>query len=349
MSEYSEDEGTYEMLWDCRSCGTPKLLGLTHRRCPNCGAVQDPAWRYYPSDDDRVLAKDHKYAGVDHTCPACGTAMGRSATFCANCGRELRDAKDVVRRAAQVQAEGVAFDGETVQDAKREHAAAKAPPKPVRRSPWPRRLVIGGVVAVGLVLVAVFWKRQVGLSVQGHTWERNIDIERFEPRHDSSWCDQMPADAYSTSRSREQRSTRQVADGTECSMQREDRGDGTYKQVRKCQTKYRSEPVYDWRCSYTVDRWSVARTASAQGASLEDEPRWPKVQLVRTGQCLGCEREGRHRETYTVQLADVPKAKQHACSFQQAKWASFRMKSHWQGRTRVLGGGLDCDSLLPGN
>lgn len=347
MREHSEDEGTYEMLWDCRSCGTQKLLGLTHRRCPNCGNVQDPAWRYYPSDEERVRAKDHKYGGADRLCPACGTAMGAAAAFCANCGRELKDAKQVVRRAGQVQAEGVAFVGETVQDAKREHAAARAPLKPARRSPWPRRLAVAGVVIVVLLLVAVLWKKKVGLSVQGHTWERAIEVERFSPHHDTSWCDQMPSGAYSVSRSREQRSTRQVADGQECSTHREDRGDGTFQQVRKCQTRYRSEPVYDYRCSYTVDRWAVARTATAKGASLDEEPRWPAVQLARAGQCLGCEREGRRRETYTVELADVPQARKHACSFAQAKWAGFRVGSLWQARTRVVTGGLDCGSLSP--
>jgi hypothetical protein len=347
MSERSEDLGTYEMLWDCRSCGTQKLLGLTHRRCPNCGGVQDPSWRYYPSDDDKVLAKDHAYAGADRTCPACGTAMGRAAAFCANCGRELKDAKDVSLRQGQVQAEGVAFAAESVQDAKREHASARAKPAPVRRSPWPRRLLVGGLLVVGLVLLAIFWKRPVGLSVQGHAWERHIDIERFGPRHESAWCDQMPGDAYSVSRSREQRSSRQVQDGEECSMHREDKGDGTYRQVRKCKPKYRSEPVYDQKCSFSVDRWSVSRTASAKGASLDDQPRWPEVGLGRTGQCLGCEREGRRRETYTVRLSDGPKGKSHECSVGQAKWAGFRPGSRWQGRTGVLTGGLDCSSLLP--
>lgn len=347
MSEHGEDEDTYEMLWDCRSCGTQKLLGLTHRRCPNCGNVQDPAWRYFPSDDERVLAKDHQYAGADRTCPACSTAMGRAAAFCANCGRELKDAKEVTRRAAQVQTEGLAFATETVEDAKRERAAAKAPPKPARRSPWPRLIAVGALVVVGLVLTAIFWKKQVGLSVQGHTWERAIDIERFGPRSESAWCDSMPSDAHSVSRTRQQRSARQVADGQECSMHREDQGDGTYKQVRRCQTKYRSEPVYDYHCSYTVDRWSVGRTATLKGASLDDQPRWPEVRLGRAGQCHGCEREGRHRETYTVHLADVPKAKQHTCSFAQDKWAAFRIGSEWMGRASVLTSGLDCDSLLP--
>ncbi len=45
----SVSEKTYEMLWDCKYCGQRKNLGLSHRHCPNCGAPQDPAARYYPT------------------------------------------------------------------------------------------------------------------------------------------------------------------------------------------------------------------------------------------------------------------------------------------------------------
>ena len=41
----------YQMLWDCRFCGTERLLGITHRLltagCP------DPAWRYFPAEGTR--------------------------------------------------------------------------------------------------------------------------------------------------------------------------------------------------------------------------------------------------------------------------------------------------------
>src|SRR5688572_28230933 len=43
-------EQVFQMLWDCRFCGTSKLLGLDHRHCPNCGAAQDPEWRYFPAN-----------------------------------------------------------------------------------------------------------------------------------------------------------------------------------------------------------------------------------------------------------------------------------------------------------
>ena len=44
--------GTYQMLWDCSYCDSKKLLGITHRHCPGCGAPQDPSKRYYPKDDE---------------------------------------------------------------------------------------------------------------------------------------------------------------------------------------------------------------------------------------------------------------------------------------------------------
>ena len=339
--------GTYEMLWDCRNCGTPKLLGLSHRRCPNCGGAQDPTWRYFPSDEDKVLAQDHKYAGADRICPACDTPMGAAAAFCVNCGRALDGAKAVARRADQERGEGESFTGETIDDAKRERAGAKAPPasEPEPPSPWRRRLIIGGAVMLAVVLVAIFWKRSAALEVRGHSWKREIKIERFAARSDSAWCDDMPSDAYHVSRHREQRSTRDVPDGEECSVQRKDQGNGTYRDERECHTKYRSEPVYDVRCSYTIDRWQAERSEVAQGINLHPEPQWPEVHLGQTGQCFGCEREGNHIGTYTVELSDPAKKKQHACKFEQDKWSSFAVGSHWQGRVRTLTGGLDCASL----
>src|SRR5437762_10126400 len=80
-------EQVYQMLWDCRFCGTTKLLGVEHRHCPNCGAAQDPAWRYFPSNEDLKVVKDPKYqyAGVDKICPFCGQPNSAAANFCKDC------------------------------------------------------------------------------------------------------------------------------------------------------------------------------------------------------------------------------------------------------------------------
>ena len=58
----------YEMLWNCGACGSEKLLGVTHRHCPNCGAAQEASRRYFPSDEEKVAVADHRYTGVDHQC-----------------------------------------------------------------------------------------------------------------------------------------------------------------------------------------------------------------------------------------------------------------------------------------
>lgn len=93
---------TYEMLWDCRFCGTSGLLGLTHRFCPSCGAPQDPETRYFPDDDHKVAVEDHVYAGADRRCPACTTPNSAKSEFCGSRGGPLTDAAAVKAQQDQV-------------------------------------------------------------------------------------------------------------------------------------------------------------------------------------------------------------------------------------------------------
>ena len=91
-------EKTYEMLWDCQYCGTTKLLGKTHRFCPNCGAAQDPRSRYYPSEEDKVAVEDHTFVGVDVTCSVCNTLNNGDSHFCQNCGASLDENGEAVTK-----------------------------------------------------------------------------------------------------------------------------------------------------------------------------------------------------------------------------------------------------------
>ncbi len=65
LREHVSTEPVYEMLWDCRHCGSKKLLGLTHRHRPQCGAPQNPSERYFPSEDEKVAVQNHVYYGAD--------------------------------------------------------------------------------------------------------------------------------------------------------------------------------------------------------------------------------------------------------------------------------------------
>src|SRR5688572_11159855 len=83
------------MLWECGACGTRGLLGKTNRQCPNCGAPQDPAKRYFPPPGQEKEAVNHTFDGVDKACPSCHTPNGARANNCRNCGTPLEGAAGV--------------------------------------------------------------------------------------------------------------------------------------------------------------------------------------------------------------------------------------------------------------
>ncbi|MCC7075096.1 MAG: zinc ribbon domain-containing protein [Deltaproteobacteria bacterium] len=321
---------TYEMLWDCSSCGTKKLLGKSHRRCPHCGAPQDPTTRYFPPAGEEVAVEGHVYVGVDWRCAGCETPNSRAADFCVNCGNP-REGNAAVTR---------------VDDAPTPRAPAARAGAPASSGRWKGWLlfggVLGGVVLVAL-LIATFWTRDTAVTIAAHRWTRSIDIEEMAARSDSAWCSSMPGDAYSVRRSREVRSHRDVPDGQECHTVRNDNGDGTFSTSQECSTRYRSEPVYDDKCYFTVNRWGHARTATAEGTGVAPPPTWPAVRLTRTGSCLGCEREGARRELLTLKL-DGPK-RDWDCEVDAARWQRLSDGASARVKVRVVTGGAVCSSL----
>jgi hypothetical protein len=198
---------------------------------------------------------------------------------------------------------------------------------------------------VGLVLLtvtALVWKRDAVASVTGHAWERSISIEVFGPTRDSAWCDSLPGEAYDVSRSREVRDHRQIPDGEDCTTQRIDQGDGTFREERSCTPRYRQEPVYDDKCTFTANRWSQARVEHANGSDLA--PVWPEVE-VREGECAGCEREGGRSARYRVRFAGAD-GQHFECSFDdESRWRRFTPGSRWRVSVGVLAGGASCGSL----
>ncbi len=356
-------EAVYEMVWDCKFCGQKKLLGLTHRFCAGCGGPQDPAARYFPPDHEKVAVADHPFVGADVACPACKLPMSRAAKCCTHCGSPIDKGVEVARRAdvvvgaalmgaAPMGADAFAA-GRYGPDALPPAGAHAAGGSPAPKKGFPVVLaLIGGIVAVVIVgiLVAVFWKREGVFEVAGHRWERNIAVERFETGRKTVWCDERPSGASrELSRRREQRSTTQVKDGETCQTRKKDNGNGTFKEVRECQPKFKNEPVMSDRCELEVTEWKTARTLTEKGASPKDPPRWPIVSGLRAGTCLGCEREGPRSEKYAVTFGTNAKDKSDeglSCEIPEAKWAKFEKGSRWKGKVRVVTSGVDCDALV---
>ncbi len=325
--ETSTTVGVFEMFWDCGYCETKSLLGKSNRFCPNCGAQQDASRRYFPPPGQEVAA-NHEYDGADKTCPACSTPNGAKAHHCRSCGSPLDGSAEVNRVA----------DRSSAAPNVAQAAAAKKSPK----LPW----IIGGVIValISFCLVAMFWNKDVGVTVTAHSWERTIDVERMSAVSESAWCDTMPMGAYGVSRSREQRSTKEIPDGQTCTTRDVDRGDGTFERKQECRTRYRSEPIYDDRCRFTVDRWQVNRTAKVAGQGTVPAPEWPRVTLSRSGLSLGSEREGSRNEKYTLSLKGEDE-KVYTCTVPAPKWNAIEDGHKKIIPIGVITGAAECEKL----
>lgn len=341
---------TYEMLWDCKFCGTKKLLGKTHRFCPNCGAQQDPTWRYFPSDTEKVAVQDHVYVGADVICKACNTLNGAKAEFCGNCGAPLTDAARAKQGASRTKGDGESF---TTEDLKQRQQAGQLPGLAAAAQSTAKR---GGLFSrwklIALLAVVLFgglvyaFTRTVSASayVTGFEWERTIAIESMQPLHSKSNCDTMPGDAYSISRSYEQVGSRQVPDGETCRTTQIDQGDGTFREEQRCETTYRSEPVMGYMCTYIVNRWVGASPAAARGDKT-NAPYWPSTNVTNCF-IVGCTREGGRSERYTLQLkgdGDRP----FECAVDFDLWQETKLERSFDVEVGTILKNFLCSTLKP--
>jgi hypothetical protein len=314
-----ESEGHFEMLWDCDHCDTKGLLGLSQRFCPECGGPQNPVKRYFPKEGEQRRVDGHKYQGADRECPNCNTPMSALGKNCTQCGAPMDGSREVQGVAAPVTA---------------------APPNKHRR--WWLVAVIVGVIALGIFGIWYRFIRTVTAqkAVSGHHWAREIAIEEFGEIRDSQWRDQMPRDAEAPSCFRKERSTRQVDTGKEnCHTERKDKKDGTFEQIKKCTPIYRSEPVEDDWCTFSVRRWKQVDTAKTTGTGMS--PAWSTANLpaADTRAAFGARRQGKKTETLFLDFGG------ESCDVSDAVWRKYTDGRKVKIEVRASSGDIVCSSL----
>ncbi len=337
-------EQRFEMIWDCRYCGNKKMLARTHRHCTTCGAPQDPTWRYFPDESEAVAVLDLTVEGADVTCPACKTPNAKSADFCRNCASPLTEAAQVRIMGEQSKGEGQSFVQEDL-------AARRQAEKVAARGETPSRPSKGNwswLIIVAVLLIGGIWwltqTREATVAVSGHSWQREIKIEKFGAVPSSAWCESVPIGAYSVRQYRDVRSTRQIPDGQTCRTVRRDNGDGTYSQRRQCSPKYRSEPVYGNRCDFLVNIWTFSRSAVSNGSNLETPVQWAATN-IRVGSGLGAEREGNRNESYTLQFTGN-NVKPFTCNVPENQWRSSSIGASFGLKVGQALGNAQCDTLI---
>ncbi len=370
-SSREEDLGVYQMLWDCSYCGASKLLARDHKHCPNCGGAQDPTWRYFPEDADKVKVEDHVYIGKDVICAACQAPNAAGAAFCGACGAELDGSKAVQLRGDQAADEGAAFAADTARAARDEHRAAKlaaqaarqaeadaahgAPPPAPEESGGSKGKIAGIGCGVLLLLAVVcgglgFWwfgrTTVATIEATSRSWTTTIQVEEKQSVRESAWKESVPSGAERVSCRSEKRDSRSVSDGETCKNVRKDQGDGTFKEVKECKPKTKQEAVMGEKCDYTVNKWARTREAKATGGP-KDAVAYPDPKLRRTGDCVGCERAGAKAEVFTIQWRESGGKRALSCDTTRSIWDKVQVGSKWKGPVGVNKDFVDCAKLQP--
>ena len=376
----------YQMFWDCAYCGTKELLGVSHRHCPNCGGAQDETCRYFPPYGKEVELHNHKYYGVDWDCKHCSTPNSKASHNCINCGSPQEGAVDVDlvdkpkyqnKKQLPNPDKEQSFANMSAGSSKKERFSLSSEWNTPGRNKMSyyggdvsgrelnnRKDSDGGdktfkivaiffgflfAVLMAFLVYGNFKITEHNVDVVDKLWQRSIEVQEYQRVSRTEWCSSMDSDAYNVTRFRDVRSHRQVADGQTCSTERRDKGDGSYSTQRICHTKYRSEPVYDYRCNYTVNRWRYSHSVTSSGSG-DSKPKDPDVSHIRVNNSniLGNLRLGSKSESYKVVFNYVNdnEVEVENCTYSQTTWTDFTLKKKYKGKVRMIGG-LICQEVAP--
>lgn len=171
--------------------------------------------------------------------------------------------------------------------------------------------LIALIFVVWIVWFFFFQTHKENLTVERGTWERKIGVDSFEPRNRSGWT-YPPSDAYDVNRDYRYHYSRDVFSHYEISTY----DCGTYSEPRTCTRQkavYRSEPVYDWFYSYTVDRWGFDKWIISSGEKTI-EPYWPDLSsfTLSNKKEIGSQRlSGTREEDYDVYFRNESGEEKH--------------------------------------
>ncbi len=335
-----------EGRWDCQYCATQGILGR-HKKCPVCASPRPEGTKFYLPEDEPPLV-DGKVAefakiGPDWICEFCASSNPANASSCHNCfaPREGTSPQQAVKEYAL---------GETPRTGDMDFTEPEKP-RPQPASPGGRPPWLWGVAGVLLFLFLCFCALPLGLSLfdQETTvtavdfgWERTVEVEAYETVVEEDW--DVPADGRVLSEQEELRrydrvvigyetESRQVSEQVQSGSRdyvcgQRDLGNGFFEDVMCSEpiyeTQFRTEnvevpiyeqvPVYDIKYRYEVDKWSVTRTASADGR--DQNPAWPSLNLRDN------EREGTRTELYRLVFEDS-EGNRYEQEFPLAVWQQF--------------------------
>lgn len=310
--------------WECKYCRAKEISGAV-RDCPNCGKPRDDNTQFYMKSKtdyvDEEVAKTIN-RNPDWICSYCNSLNSDSNNNCVSCGASKEDSKlNYLQNKVKHQKENnEMFDNyvnnEDNYSVEQEECVKSETPNNSKFKNFVKKHYIKFIaifLTLGVIfgITALLLPRNENVTVTGFSWERSIDVEKFQTIQESGW--NLPSGARLKYEKNEIYDYEKVVDHYETKTKQvektrvsgyetyvtgyKDLGNGYFEEITDerpvyetyYETEeykepiYRQEPIYKTKYYYEIDKWLYERTIKTSGNdkdvywgktdSLEDDER----------------------------------------------------------------------------
>lgn len=353
-----------EGLWDCKYCGSTQIGG-SKRECPNCGKPRDKDITFYLPGTKRYVPKDQAdkiNRNPDWLCEYCDSLNSDSDNYCISCGsprteKNLNYFENKIKQEEKQQKSSTSSHSSSSDCYSRNESRSKSRNdfsnihtksssfSDILSNGWKPVLCILLIALTIFGIFLLFQPKEYELTVTELSWERCINVERYQTVEESSW--NLPSNARLLETRLEYSHSEQVLDHYDTKTRQvekqrisgyetyvsgyRDLGNGYFEEITSerpvyetyyetetyQEPVYRSEPVYRTKYYYEIDKWLYERSVSTSG--IDCEPYWGKVNLNSD------ERESSRSDTYKVKGIDLKTDEEISFYLSFEDWSTLRV------------------------
>lgn len=346
-----------EGFWNCKYCGKKEIRGGS-KECPNCGKIRDNN-TVFQLNRNKITYVPHEKAthinrNPDWVCEHCDQLNSDDLTNCASCGAprtaENLDYFENRKKKERQLLEKYQYE----EDDKTSNSNISNISCSSRKdfsfkeffSLRMQHVLITLVALLGIAgLIFLFIPKNLDLTITEMSWQRTIDIERYQTVDESDWS--LPPGArlhysqeefshYEQVLDHYETKTRQVAKERVSGYEEyvsgyRDLGNGYFEEITSTrpiyetyyetetyqEPVYRDEPVYRTKYYYEIDKWLYERSVRTSG--VDKSPYWGDVSLASD------ERISNESEAYYITGLNK-KDKEQTVQLSYEEWNSLKIE-----------------------
>ncbi len=358
-----------EGFWDCKYCGNKRIRGSI-RECPNCGKARDNSTKFYLDSSEKHYVSEEKAAKInknpDWVCIYCEQLNSDNDDVCISCGaprtsenmnyfenqkrNEEKSKKNIQSQTFKDSSSSSLshrnIDTKNSLSNSKDSINSKKTRTFQKKTNFLKYLIFILVIAIGILgAVSLFKPKEHKLTISELSWERCIDVERYQTVKENDWI--LPSGGRLLYTRREYSHSEQILDHYETrtrSVAKErisgyetyvsgtrDLGNGYFEEITNErpiyetyyenesyeEPIYRTEPVYRTKYYYEIDKWLYECSVETSGTN--DFPYWGETNLNSD------EREASKSETYTVNGIDTKNEKELSFTLPLEDWSALEI------------------------